>query len=106
LQQVKDFKALRDAGAVVVNGSQGHHAQGFDVTASGFIHYGTGNLFFGDQADIGTHQSFVDRHTFYKGKYLGVDLRTAFIEDYSQPVPMKPADRANLLRTLFAATGY
>ena len=106
LQQAKDFKALRDAGAVVVNGSQGHHAQGFDVSASGFIHYGTGNLFFGDQAGAGTHQSFVDRHAFYKGKYLGVDLRTAFIEDYSQPVPMKPTDRAELLRKLFDATGY
>ena len=105
-QQVKDFAALRDAGAVVVNGSQGHHAQGFNVEANGFIHYGTGNLFFGDQAGAGTHQSFVDRHVFYNGRYLGVDLRTAYIEDYSQPVPMLPPARAKLLSTLFAASGY
>lgn len=105
-QQVKDFAALRDAGAVVVNGSQGHHAQGFDVDANGFVHYGTGNLFFGDQAGVGTHQTFVDRHVFYNGRYLGVDLRTAYIQDYSQPVPMEPAARAKLLSTLFAASGY
>jgi poly-gamma-glutamate synthesis protein (capsule biosynthesis protein) len=100
--QERDFKALRDAGAVIVNGSQGHHAQGFDVNAQGFIHYGTGNLFFGDQAGVGTHQSFVDRHTFYNGRYLGVELKTALIRDNSQPVPMTPKERASLLGTLFA----
>src|SRR4029453_17990217 len=75
-QQESDFKALRDAGAVVVNGSQGHHVQGFDVSAGGFIHYGTGNLFFGDQFEVGAHQTFVDRQAFYNGKYLGADLRS------------------------------
>ena len=105
-QQALDFAALRDAGAVVVNGSQGHHVQGFDVSAQGFIHYGTGNLFFGDQEGIGTHQTFVDRHVFYDGKYLGTDLRTAFIIDYSQPKPMTPEDRAALLKILFKASGY
>jgi poly-gamma-glutamate synthesis protein (capsule biosynthesis protein) len=105
-QQALDFAALRDAGAVVVNGSQGHHAQGFDVNEQGFIHYGTGNLFFGDQAGDGTHQTFVDRHVFYDGKYLGVDLRTAFIVDWSQPKPMEPNARAALLKILFRASGY
>jgi poly-gamma-glutamate synthesis protein (capsule biosynthesis protein) len=105
-QQVKDFDALRAAGAVVVNGSQGHHAQGFDVNEKGFAHYGTGNFFFGDQAGIGTHQTFVDRHVFYNGKYLGVDLRTAYIMDNAQPVPMNEKDRAKLMTTLFRASGY
>ena len=101
-QQEKDFRALRDAGAVVVNGSQGHHVQAFDVNAAGFIHYGTGNLFFGDQTFMdGTQQTFVDRHVFYNGKYLGADLRSARIEDMSQPRPMTTAERADLLGTLF-----
>jgi poly-gamma-glutamate synthesis protein (capsule biosynthesis protein) len=100
--QQRDFKALRDAGAIIVNGSQGHHVQGFDVSASGFIHYGVGNLFFGDQAQPGAKQTFVDRHVLYDGAYLGVDLRTAQIEDFSQPRPMTPAQRASLLKTLFA----
>ncbi len=105
-QQHKDFDALRQAGAVVVNGSQGHHAQGFDVNEQGFLHYGTGNLFFGDQAGAGTHQTFVDRHVFYNGQYLGTDLRTAFIVDNSQPVPMSADARATLLRKLFDVSGY
>ncbi len=105
-QQVRDFQALREAGAVIVNGSQGHHVQGFSVNAQGFIHYGVGNLFFGDQAGVGVKQTFVDRHVFYDGRYLGADLRTAFIVDNSQPVPMKPAERAALLRRLFAVSQF
>lgn len=105
-EQQRDFARLRSAGAVVVNGSQGHHVQGFDVSPEGFIHYGTGNLFFGDQNPVGTHQTFVDRHVFYDGHYLGVDLRSAFIVDDAKPVPMNPADRAALLTTLFKASGY
>jgi poly-gamma-glutamate synthesis protein (capsule biosynthesis protein) len=100
-QQRRDFAALRDAGAVVVNGSQGHHAQAFDVSNAGFIHWGTGNLFFGDQNAIGARQTFVDRHVFYDNRYLGVDLRTAFIVDDSQPVPMTPEERRDLLNQLF-----
>lgn len=100
-QQRQDFSALRDAGAVVVNGSQGHHAQAFDVSNQGFIHWGTGNIFFGDQEATGAKQTFVDRHVFYDNQYLGTDLRTAFIVDDSQPVPMTPEQRSELLNTLF-----
>lgn len=105
-QQRRDFAALRDAGAVVVNGSQGHHAQGFDVSNAGFIHWGTGNLFFGDQDAKGARQTFVDRHVFYDNRYLGVDLRTAFIVDDSQPVPMTPEERRDLLNTLFEVSVF
>jgi hypothetical protein len=81
--------------------------QGFDVSENGFAHYGTGNLFFGDQTfSEGAQQTMVDRHVFYNGNYLGVDLRTAKIEDISQPVPMTPEARAKLLTTLFKVSGY
>lgn len=106
-QQDRDFRAVRDAGAVVVNGSQGHHVQGFDVSEAGFCHYGTGNIFFGDQVfSEGAQTTMVDRHVFYDGRYLGVDLRTAKIEDISQPVPMTPDARAELLQKLFEVSGY
>ncbi|MDW8395957.1 MAG: CapA family protein, partial [Anaerolineae bacterium] len=105
-RQQRDFAALRDAGAVIVSGSQGHHAQGFDVNADGFIHWGVGNLFFGDQRPIGARQTMVDRHVFYENRYLGVDIRTAFIEDFSQPRPMTPEERAELLRTLFKVSVF
>lgn len=106
-QQQRDFAALRDAGAVVVNGSQGHHVQGFDVNADGFIHWGTGNIFFGDQTfSRGALTTMVDRHVFYDNRYLGTDLRTAFIEDLAQPRPMTPEERAELLQTLFEVSRF
>jgi poly-gamma-glutamate synthesis protein (capsule biosynthesis protein) len=106
-QQRRDFAALRDAGAVVVNGSQGHHVQGFDVNADGFIHWGTGNIFFGDQTfSRGALTTMVDRHVFYDNRYLGADLRTAFIEDLAQPRPMTPEERAELLATLFEVSRF
>jgi poly-gamma-glutamate synthesis protein (capsule biosynthesis protein) len=106
-QQDIDFRKLREAGAVVVNGSQGHHVQGFDVSENGFLHYGTGNLFFGDQEwSRGAQQTMVDRHVFYDNKYVGADLRTARIEDISQPVPMSVEERTKLLGVLFKSSGY
>ncbi len=105
-QQRRDFGALRDAGAVVVNGSQGHHAQGFDVSGTGFIGWGVGNIFFGDQDVLGARQTMVHRHVFYDNKYLGVDIRTALIEDESQPTPMTPDQRAVLLRELFDVSRF
>ncbi|MFN3928612.1 MAG: CapA family protein, partial [Thermoflexus sp.] len=87
LQQIQDFRRWRDLGAVIVSGSQGHHAQTFEVGSGWFIHYGLGNLFF-DQVDpIGVRQTFIDRHVFYQGRYLGVVLQTAFLEDFARPRP-------------------
>jgi poly-gamma-glutamate synthesis protein (capsule biosynthesis protein) len=105
-QQARDFNALREAGAIVVNGSQGHHAAGFSVNAQGFIHYGVGNLFFGDQAGLGNQQTMVDRHVFYDNRYLGVEIKTARIRDLSQPQPMNVKERRELLTRLFAASTY
>ncbi len=101
LQQIQDFRRWRDRGAVIVSGSQGHHAQTFEVGPGWFIHYGLGNLFF-DQVDpIGVRQTFIDRHVFYEGRYLGVVLQTAFLEDFGRPRPMTPAERRALLELLF-----
>ncbi|WP_376789620.1 CapA family protein [Thermoflexus sp.] len=102
LQQVQDFRRWRDLGAVIVSGSQGHHAQTFEVGRGWFIHYGLGNLFF-DQVDpIGVRQAFIDRHVFYEGRYLGVVLQTAFLEDLGRPRPMTREERRALLERLFA----
>jgi poly-gamma-glutamate synthesis protein (capsule biosynthesis protein) len=102
LQQIRDFRFWRDLGAVIVSGSQSHHAQTFEVGPGWFIHYGLGNLFF-DQVDpIGVRQTFIDWHVFYEGRYLGVVLRTAFVEDFARPRPMTPEERRALLEQLFA----
>jgi poly-gamma-glutamate synthesis protein (capsule biosynthesis protein) len=100
------FRALAQAGATVVSGSQAHHAQGFGFHAGGWIHYGPGNLFF-DQMDwLGTRQALVDLLTIYDGRLVGVELWTGLIEQYARPRLMTPAERQNLLETLFANSDW
>ncbi|MBN1888750.1 MAG: CapA family protein [Thermoflexales bacterium] len=105
-QQVVDFRELVDFGAAIVSGSQGHHPQGFDFYGDGFIHYGVGNLFFGDQYDTNAHKMFVDRYLIYENRLLSLELLTGLIEDYSQPRPMTESERRELLQTVFAASGW
>lgn len=103
-QQELDFQRLSDAGAVIVSGSQAHLSQTMKPFADRFIHYGLGNLFF-DQMDRpvqGTRQEFLDRYVFYQGKLIQVELITALLEDYAQPVLMNQADRQNFLNEIFS----
>lgn len=105
-QQVVDFQALVDAGAVIVSGSHAHHAQGFGFHAGGFIHFGVGNLFF-DQMDLmGNRQEFIDRHVFYDGRHVGTELLTALLEDWSRPRPMTEQERFELLQTVFSVSRW
>ncbi|MEW6241385.1 MAG: CapA family protein, partial [Chloroflexota bacterium] len=98
-----DFHMMAEAGAVVVSGSQAHYPQsmGFYDTDS-FIHYGLGNLFFdqmyynlpdGTVTD-NTRLEFLDRHVFYDGRYLGVEIFTNVLEDFASPRPMTLSERA------------
>ncbi|MBT7071637.1 MAG: hypothetical protein HN855_15240 [Anaerolineae bacterium] len=106
--QARDYRRLADAGAVVVSGSQGHFAQAKEFYSGAFIDYGLGNLFF-DQMDnpvVGTRREFIDRHVFYDGQYLGVELLTALLVDYSRPIPMTDVQRADFLSYIFEASGW
>ena len=104
--QAADFRAIAEAGADAVSGSQGHHAQGFDFAGDSFIHYGLGNLFF-DQMDMqGTRETFVDTYSIYDGRLLNVSLWTGLIENYYLPRLMTPAERSQTLQTVFDASGW
>ncbi|RLC60326.1 MAG: hypothetical protein DRI80_11045, partial [Chloroflexota bacterium] len=105
-QQRADFRALAEAGAVIVSGSQAHQPQGFDFHAGAFIHYGLGNLFFDQMQSLETRQEFVDRHIFYDGRHISTELLTALLEDYARPRPMTTEEREALLRAAFAASGW
>ncbi|MDD3629211.1 MAG: CapA family protein, partial [Actinomycetota bacterium] len=50
--QKADFRRMIDAGADIVSGSQSHHPMGIEFRGNGFINYGLGNLFFGQQLQI------------------------------------------------------
>jgi len=87
-----------------VQGSQAHQPQGFDFHAGAFIHYGLGNLFFDQMQSLETRQEFIDRLVFYDGRLIGVDLRTALLEEGARPRPMAPVERRALLEAVFAAS--
>jgi poly-gamma-glutamate synthesis protein (capsule biosynthesis protein) len=108
------FHAVADAGATVVSGSQAHYPHLMEFRGNSFIHFGLGNLFF-DQMTYelpdgsiidGTRREFIDRHVLYDGKYLGVELLTAMLEDFSRPRPMNERERAQFLSEYFAYSGW
>lgn len=110
----RDFRALADAGAVIVSGSQAHYPMGLEFRSSALIHYGLGNLFFdqmrytlpnGEITDW-TAREFIDRHIFYDGRYISTQLLTARLEDYSRPRPMTAEERAEMLGVIFTASGW
>lgn len=100
------FRALAEAGAAAVSGSQAHHAQGFAFANDAFIHYGPGNLFFDQMDMMGTRQTFVDTYVIYDGRLLSVELWTGLIENWARPRLMTPEERADLLQTVFQASGW
>lgn len=105
-QQQTDFQAGVAAGATAVSGSQGHHAQGFDVYDGRFIHYGLGNLFFDQMDQLGTRQTFVDTYVIYEGRLLSVELWTGLIENWSRPRLMTAEERAAALTAVFETSGW
>lgn len=110
----QDFRRVADAGAVVVSGSQAHFPHLMEFRDDSFIHYGLGNLFFdqmtyelpGGRVIDGTRREFIDRHVFYDGKYLGVELLTAMLEDFSRPRPMNERERTAFLSEYFYHSGW
>jgi poly-gamma-glutamate synthesis protein (capsule biosynthesis protein) len=113
-QQVVDFQRLAEAGADVVSGSQAHYSQAFAFYHDTLIHYGLGNLFFDQMGytynngtrTTNTRREFIDRHVFYEGKLVSTELLTAWLEFYSKPRPMTPAEREQFLQEYFTASGW
>ncbi len=100
------FRQMIDAGAAIVSGSQAHQPLGFDFYEGGFIHYGPGNLFFDQMQTLEMRQEFIDRHVIYDGVHISTELLTALLEDYAQPRPMTPDERASFLERIFKKSGW
>jgi hypothetical protein len=108
-QQKIDFRRMAAAGATIVSGSQAHVPQVMEFYNGGFIHYGLGNLFFDQMDPRGpglTEREFLDRHVFYDGRYLGVELITAQLTDYCRPRYMTDAERTSFLTMYFKKSGW
>jgi hypothetical protein len=103
------FRRVADEGATIVSGSQAHFPQIMEFRGGSFIHYGLGNLFFDQMTYIlpngevidETRREFMDRHVFYAGRYLGTELLTSMLEDYSRPRPMTEVERSKFLSDYF-----
>jgi hypothetical protein len=104
-QHVIDFRAIADAGATIVSGSQAHIPQAMEFYDGAFIHYGLGNLFF-DQMDGPSRREFLDRHVFYEGRYISTELVTAMLEDFARPRPMRTDERKTFLERMFGVSGW
>lgn len=109
-----DFRRVADMGAVIISGSQSHVPAAMEFYDGSFIHYGLGNLFFDQMSHLmpdgsiiyDTRNLFIDRHVFYDGKYLGVELLTYKIENYARPRPMTESERVQFLADIFQAAGW
>ena len=104
-QQVIDFRRMADAGADIVSGSQSHHPMGVEFRGDGFINYGLGNLFFGQQLEVlGNNPGIIPKHIFYKGKHINTILITTMLNDFSQPRLTTPEERVELLDSIFSGS--
>lgn len=114
--QINDFERVAAAGAAIVSGSQSHVPMKMEFYQGVFIHYGLGNLFFGQMGnqppEVGIppqpaeRYEFLDRHIFYDGRYISTELLTAMLEDYARPRPMTPDERAAFLKAYFGYSGW
>ncbi len=90
------YRALVDAGADFVAGTQAHKPQIFEFYGDGLIHYGFGNLFF-DQPFWGNSRFFMDTLWLYDGRLMTVELFPGIIEQQARPRLMTPEERLNFM---------
>lgn len=100
------YRQLARAGAVIVSGSQAHVPQTMTFVGENFVHYGLGNLFFDQMEPERARQNFIDRHIFYDGRYLGVELYTTLLENSAQPRPMTAGERRRFLEEIFSLSNW
>ena len=56
--------------------------------------------------DNACNYGFIDRHVFYAGRYIGVELIPIQFVDYARPRPMTFTERQVLLEKVFSASGW
>lgn len=105
---VKIFRRTLTDGADVVTGVQNHHPASVEFQDGGKreILYGLGNFSFDQMYDDEVRGGLIPRHLVYKGKLLQTELLTTMLDKYAQPRWATPAERENILRGVFGASGF
>ena len=103
--QEADFRAMSDAGAVVVTGVQAHAPPAVEFHDGRLILYGLGNLFFDQTFSWPTRTGLVAHHPFYDRKLINTELLVTVIQDDMQLRWATPRD-GSVSRTVFDASGH
>ena len=99
-EQAADFRAIVDAGADVVTGSQAHQPQVVEWYLGKPIFYGLGNLFFDQTWSAATRQSLIVHHYVYDGRLLSVEILPTTMGGDCQPTLAEGQERDEILRTV------
>lgn len=105
-EQVADFRAVIEAGADVVIGSQAHQPQAVEFYDGGLILYGLGNLFFDQLWSEPTRQSLIARHFLYEGRLISVQLVPTVMDHRYQVHLADTEEQRAILQTVFNASGW
>ncbi len=105
-EQQVDFRAISDAGAQVVTGVQAHTPQAIELRDGRLVMYGLGNLYFDQTWSWETSVGIVARYAIYGGKLLNTELLVTVIDADMQTRWATPAERAKVLKAVFAASGW
>ena len=99
--QESDFRGMIDAGADVVTGVMAHAPQAVEIRDGKLILYGLGNLYFDQTWSWPTRTGLVARHTIYDGKLINTELLVTVIETNFQLRWATPAERIQVLKSVF-----
>ncbi len=102
--QLADLRAMAEAGADVVIGSQAHQPQALEFLGRRAIFYGLGNLFFDQSWSDATRSSLIVRHLIYEGRLIAVELIPTVIDDNWQPHVAEGEEREAILREVLGAS--
>ena len=106
VDQVADFRAVLEAGADVVTGSQAHQPQAMAFHGEGLILYGLGNLFFDQTWSEPTCQGLIACHYVYDGRLIATRLIPTLVGADLKTRVAEREKAGDILQTVFAASGW
>ena len=86
--------AMIDAGADLILADHPHWVQSVELYQGRYIAYSMGNFVFDQMWSTETRQGSIHRLFFHGPKLMSVRIQPTLLEDYHQPRPLRPEERA------------